>query len=626
MREREAHQWAVSRSDGKVQPRSIKSATGVRTPVPLEDPAYERWEFLAGNALREMFYKPDHRLAGSDFFVEFPGNYEIYFEARAGKKDYYLYGHPSGDSYKAARDFVPHLFWLTTGSEDIKDCQCTLCKRSVAEHARANAPKRKTSKPATTKAASTAPSSNTTTPVPAPAVPVTSTAGPAAPAPSVPVVQQPSASPHPATSAHVPAPAPAAAVLSPAVSQAQSRPQAVSAQQPQPGSQPRQEIKPAAASSAAPVTPAPPQQQQQQHQQQHQQQQQQQHQQQHQQQQQRILPPVESVLFRDGEVVWFKNGASWRIGIIIRNVSANATAGVRAHCVIRPLAHAALVIPPTAKLEEEMRPFLAFSVPSVSNNLTAALGNKPIHEIDWEAQQQAMAAGDPHKKDMLGMEASKMAVLVIDGSYSTFNRQSVPEPTPTRTFYAGVFLGSERLTAGEAVRIRPSPGDPPSPKPYPNVMAIRAIFVETTAEGERLIFFGDVLRLEEVPLSQPPAIYPHNLPAAMVREKSFRDKVRAHAGVRHDWVPMPGNMNQNAMRLETDVRGRFYETEKLMSIIDPARLQESVGKGELVEVQQYLNNRTDKATTRTTNRSEALMGVLPGNELPLSFGPGIIED
>jgi len=65
MREREAHQWKVSRSDGKVQPRSIKSATGVRAPVALEDPAYERWEFLAGNALRDMLYKPEDRLAGS---------------------------------------------------------------------------------------------------------------------------------------------------------------------------------------------------------------------------------------------------------------------------------------------------------------------------------------------------------------------------------------------------------------------------------------------------------------------------------------------------------------------------------------------------------------------------------
>ncbi|KAH7031253.1 uncharacterized protein B0I36DRAFT_362971 [Microdochium trichocladiopsis] len=607
MREREAHQWKVSRSDGKVQPRSIKSATGVRAPVPLEDPAYERWEFLAGNALRDLLYKPEDRLAGSDFFVEFPGNYEIYFEARAGKKDYYLYGHPSGDSYKAARDFVPHLFWLTTSSEDIKDCQCTLCKRSITEHARANGPKRKSSKTTTPKAAT--PSSNTATPVPAPAVPVTATPTSTAP-------NQPSTISQPAPAAQVPKPVSAGGPVPAQAQQPAARPQTT----PQTSAQPI--IQQPAQAPAPQASSAPPQQQQQQNQQPQQQQQQQQSQQQQQQQpQQRILPPSENVLFRDGEVVWFKNGPSWRLGIILQT-----TPTLPVRCLVKPLAHSALQIPAAPKAEDEMRPFLAFSVPAVSPSLVH-LTNQPFNQIDWETQQRQIAQDDRNKRDLLGMEASKLAVMAIDESYSTFNRQGVPEPTPTRSFYGGVFLGSERLTAGEAVRIRPGPQEQPPPRPLPTVLSIKAIFVDSTSGTEQLYFYGDILRLEEVPAAQPPPQYTAQIPAAMVREKAFRDRVRAHAGVRHDWVPLPNGLN--VMKMERDIRGRFYETERLMTVIDPVRLQDSVSKGEVVDVQAYLNNRMEAKRPyigRRKNRSETVVGAVPFANLPLSFGPGIIED
>jgi len=273
-----------------------------------------------------------------------------------------------------------------------------------------------------------------------------------------------------------------------------------------------------------------------------------------------------------------------------------------------------------------MRPFLAFSVPAVSPSLVH-LTSQPFNQIDWETQQRQIAQDDRNKKDLLGMEASKLAVMAIDDSYSTFNRQRVPEPTATRAFYGGIFLGSERLTIGEAVRVRPGPQEQPSPRGFPTVLSIKAIFVDSTSGTEQLYFYGDILRLEEVSAAQPPAQYNAQLPNVLVREKAFRDRVRAHAGVRYDWVPLTQGVN--VMKLERDIRGRFYETERLMTVIDPARLQDSVSKGEVVDVQAYLNNRMEAKRPyigRKKNRSEAVVGAVPFTDLPLSFGPNVIED
>lgn len=461
---------------------------------------------------------------------------------------------------------MPHLFWLTTGSEEVKDCQCTLCKRSVADHARANGPKRKSSKTITPKPAAP-PGSNTATPIPATAVPVTSSAA------SSTAVRQPVATAQPA---QVPAPVPTdgQASSAPPQNQPQARPQEPQAVASQPV--PQQQVQSQAQQVAPATAQATPQQQQQQQQTQQQQQQQQQ--------QQRILPPTENLLFRDGEVVWFKNGPSWRLGMILQTTPQQPL-----RCLVKPLAHSALQIPAAPKAEDEMRPFLAFSVPAVSPSLVH-LTSQPFNQIDWETQQRQIAQDDRNKKDLLGMEASKLAVMAIDDSYSTFNRARVPEPTATRAFYGGIFLGSERLTISEAVRVRPGPQEQPSPRGFPTVLSIKAIFVDSTSGTEQLYFYGDILRLEEVPAAQPPTQYNAQLPNVLVREKAFRDRIRAHAGVRYDWVPLPQGVN--VMKLERDIRGRFYETERLMAVIDPARLQDSMSKGEVVDVQAYLNNRS----------------------------------
>lgn len=69
------------------------------------------------------------------------------------------------------------------------------------------------------------------------------------------------------------------------------------------------------------------------------------------------------VLFREGEVVWYKNNNAWRIGLVLELVVADGTPNSQSTCFVKPLAHSALQLETVLKIEADMRPFLAFSVP-----------------------------------------------------------------------------------------------------------------------------------------------------------------------------------------------------------------------------------------------------------------------
>jgi hypothetical protein len=72
----------------------------------------------------------------------------------------------------------------------------------------------------------------------------------------------------------------------------------------------------------------------------------------------------EPVIFREGEVVWYKNNNAWRIGIVLMATAANMATNTPSKCLIQPLAHAFIQIDTVLKTEPDMRPFLAFSVPA----------------------------------------------------------------------------------------------------------------------------------------------------------------------------------------------------------------------------------------------------------------------
>lgn len=244
-----------------------------------------------------------------------------------------------------------------------------------------------------------------------------------------------------------------------------------------------------------------------------------------------------------------------------------------------------------------------------------------MSQIDWHQIQSQYAGDDRQKQEIVGLEGSKMAVVEIDKSFSTFNAFPMNPGDPTKQSFGGLFLGAERISVNEAVRIRLAPNEvnPTWIKGLPIVMVLREIYVTT----EGLHFFGDIYRLEET-ASQQPLPNHGQLPLTMVREQQFRNEVRKRAGTQFHWVPIQLNQHKS----ESVIRGRFYETSKLMPILDPARYQAALSRSLVEDVQAYLNNRLDSVGPymgRRKNRLETLSTAVPSGFF-LSLGPGIVED
>lgn len=244
-----------------------------------------------------------------------------------------------------------------------------------------------------------------------------------------------------------------------------------------------------------------------------------------------------------------------------------------------------------------------------------------MSQVDWEAIQTQYAGSDRQKQEIVGLEASKMAVVEVDKSYSTFNTIASNPADPTQQKVGGVFLGAERISVNEAVRFRLAPNEinPTWIKGLPVVMVLRNIYVAT----DGLHFLGDIYRLEETANQQP---LPNQgyLPATMIREQQFRSEVRRRAGTRFDWVLV----QQNQDKSETAIRGRFYETSKLMPILDAARFQAALSRSVVEDIQGYLNNHLDSIGSymgRRKNRVETLSSAVPAGFF-LNLGPGIVED
>lgn len=149
----------------------------------------------------------------------------------------------------------------------------------------------------------------------------------------------------------------------------------------------------------------------------------------------------EPTLFRRGEMVWYQQDPAWRIGII-RQVGA---APANAYTII-PLGHSLLKMQDLVKQQAQMRPFLTFSVPGVG---IESIQSKIFSEVQW----QELIASAQGRSELIGLEASKMAALEIDSSWSVFNRLPA-DPTQPRnqSRYDGVFLGAEMIRRGDPVR------------------------------------------------------------------------------------------------------------------------------------------------------------------------------
>lgn len=151
----------------------------------------------------------------------------------------------------------------------------------------------------------------------------------------------------------------------------------------------------------------------------------------------------EPTMFRRGEMVWCQQvvGSGWRIGVIreIRpeNISPYVVIG---------LGHSSLDIPDSDRGLFQLRPFLAFSVPAIS---VPEIRDNDFNKVNW----QGVLSNPQYSGEMIGLEASKLAALEIDGSWSTFNiLKAGPKQPKNITMYGGVFLGAEMIRLGDPIR------------------------------------------------------------------------------------------------------------------------------------------------------------------------------
>ncbi|KAI1265625.1 hypothetical protein F5Y18DRAFT_41288 [Xylariaceae sp. FL1019] len=321
----------------------------------------------------------------------------------------------------------------------------------------------------------------------------------------------------------------------------------------------------------------------------------------------------DGALFRVGEAVWFKNNNSWRVGMIV-DVSQGLS--------IIPFGHPLYPTQEVIKTEADVRPFLAFSIPKIADALAEVKG-RPLAQINWhDLQQRFHIALDPSRAEALAIEATKLAATRVDQCYSTFNRKR--DTSPEFELFGGIFLGAEKICAGEPVRIKVprEQQDPSWDTSLPVVLAVQNIRVSKD-QSRALTFEGAVWRLQHALLAQPAQQYQVPLPTAMLREKEFRDGVLQSRGWRVDWVVA----NPSIVLAESAIRGRFYETQRLTPILNPAKYQEMIQQQHVEDIQTLLNNHGDSngpQVGRVQSRALAVAGAVPTGTLS-SLGADVSE-
>ncbi|KAJ3519966.1 hypothetical protein NM208_g13917 [Fusarium decemcellulare] len=257
-----------------------------------------------------------------------------------------------------------------------------------------------------------------------------------------------------------------------------------------------------------------------------------------------------------------------------------------------PIGHGIVQQINVSKTDGDMRPFYAFTVPPVT---LPELKEKEFDGVPWEAMLKG--APDANRREMLALDASKMAAVKIDYSYSIWSQLSEDANGKTVTYY-GCFFGAERVEIGDAMRLRSLPPELNVPAET-GILGLRFIF--TTKDFPGAVFFrGHIYQL--VSEDHPNIVRDEHLPIALRNESQWRHQVGAKRW-RYALV------KENVVFKEQSIRGRFYPTHRLMPILNPAEFQASVSQGRVDDQYAHLNNRMDgmgRYLGRKVNRIDTL--------------------
>ena len=166
-----------------------------------------------------------------------------------------------------------------------------------------------------------------------------------------------------------------------------------------------------------------------------------------------------------------------------------------------------------------MRPFLAWSPPDYMHPYLRQ-GTPTFDTVDWSRM-----TGEGYGAGNLLIDASILAARRIEGSYTLFEPGSLVKNEPNIQIrrWNGMYLGAEKIWAGDPVRIKAGTDD---------VLVIYHI-LERISSGTSnytntsIILLGDTWTVKEVPSARflPPA--QPNIPVRMRQDLNFRNAVSA---------------------------------------------------------------------------------------------------
>lgn len=300
-----------------------------------------------------------------------------------------------------------------------------------------------------------------------------------------------------------------------------------------------------------------------------------------------------SLLFRVGELVWYQNGNTWRLGVVAASNSSNG------HELLA-IGHGMVPQQNVGKTEMDMRPFHAFSVPGVA---VPELKNLVYDDVPWENMLRA-TINDPARRDHLALDASKMAASKIDHSYSLWSPLR-DDPNTKTTSYYGSFFGAERIEIGDCLRLKSLQAEL-SFTSDTAIMGLRCIYTIGDYPGT-LFFRGSIYMLIKGDTSSANVVPDQNLPIALREECIWRRQVSAASRWRCIFL------KDNVTLQEQQIRGRFYPTHRLMPILNPQGFKQALQEGKTDDQMPQLNNRMD-GVGRNIGRK--------GNRMD-SFGPAV---
>ncbi|KAI5795529.1 transcription-silencing protein Clr2-domain-containing protein [Geopyxis carbonaria] len=275
------------------------------------------------------------------------------------------------------------------------------------------------------------------------------------------------------------------------------------------------------------------------------------------------LSPLGINIYRLGEQVWFQTGPHWALGVVLDTPSASkGTQGYRIHPLNSPL------ICQTTRSQSEvpaqqLRPWVAWSTPPLTNGNLDNTGTDYAN-LPWHQERRSQS---------IEVDASIIKSRDVDASYTLI------EKLTEQNYYAGVYLGAEKLWVGDTVRLKS--GAHPAVQSTHEILVVSSI--QDLAPGSRLgarsrdtgVFLsGDIYRLVSHKQQMPT---PHMLPNVVAQDLEVRMKVTLSPNPAAPYWTYTLLAHGISIKLE-DVKGRWYPSVSLYRIFNgDAKIKSSNG-------------------------------------------------